>query len=257
MGMQNQQFEQEAREHGYKPDEYREILRRAQRIRADKEERLSAEALAESAAEVGIREEDLRAAERQLREERAALAQQRRGRMIAGAVAAAVLALVLLFSYGSLNTEYGKVEEARANIQSTLQRRADVVRQLVPLVRESAASEQRLVREIEQVTERLRSGDVEAQLQANQALGGLLTQVEGKAGFRSSEAYRDLMAEISGSENRINVARTRYNQAVTNYNRTARSFPTLLVRPLLGFPGSVKPFEAAPEATPPPAIPTP
>ncbi|MGV3723538.1 MAG: hypothetical protein ACO1SX_21795, partial [Actinomycetota bacterium] len=130
--MQNQQLETEAREHGYKPDEYREIVRRAQRIRAEKDERLSADALAESAAEVGIREEDLRAAEAQLRAEQAAQVQRKRTQAIIGAVAAAVLALVLLFSYGSLNTHQSAVEKARANLQSTLQRRADVVTQLVP-----------------------------------------------------------------------------------------------------------------------------
>jgi len=253
--MQNQQLETEAREHGYKPDEYREILKRAQRIRADKEERLSADALAESAAEVGIREEDLRAAAAQIRAEKAQHAQRSRSRVIAAAVTAAVLALVLLFSYGSLNTQQAAVEQAKANLQSTLQRRADVIPQLVPLVRESAASQQALVKEIETVAASLRSQDVQAQLAANDALRGLLVQVEGGVGFRGGEAYRDLMAEISGSENRINVARQRFNAAATNYNQAARSFPTVLVRPLLGFPGSVPPFEARGNLEAPPVIP--
>lgn len=178
--MQNQQFEVEAREHGYKPDEYREILRRAQRIRAEKEERLSSDALAESAAEVGIREEDLRAAEAQIRQERAVEAHRRRTRAIAAAVAAAILALVLLFSYGSLNTQYSAVEKARANVETALQRR---------------------------------------------------------------EALANPLAE-EGTENRIAVAMSRYNEAAANYNRTARSFPTVLVRPLLGFPGQIPPYEA-------------
>jgi LemA protein len=240
-----QQFEDEAQQHGYKPDEYREILRRAQRIRADKEERLSSDALAESAAEVGIREEDLRAAAEEIRQEQALRAQQSRTRKIAAAIAAAVLALVLLFSYNSLNSASLAVDQARGNLQSTLQRRADVVSQLTPLVREAAATDQRLVGEVGRLTQQLRSGDVAAQLAANQALSGVLSKVEGSKGFEGSAAYRDMLAEISGSENRINVARTRYNAAVTDYNRSASSFPAVLVRPLLGFPGNKPVFEAS------------
>lgn len=254
--MQNQQLETEAREHGYKPDEYREIVRRAQRIRADKDERLSADALAESAAEVGIREEDLRAAEAQLRQEQAAQVQRKRTQAIVGAVVAAVLALALLFSYGSLNTQQAAVEKAKANLQSTLQRRADVVSQLVPLVRESAASDRQLLQEIDVVAAKLRSGDVAAQLEANDAFRGLLSKTEGGSGFRSSEAYRDLMAEVSGSENRINVARTRFNAAAADYNQAARSFPTVLVRPILGFPAQEPLFQAKSNLETPPALPT-
>lgn len=249
--MQQQQLDTEAQERGYTPEEYREVVRRAQRIRADKDERLSREDLAASAAEVGIREEDLRAAEQQLQQERALQAeaqvqqaQTRRTQVIIAAVAALILALTLLFSYSSLSSGRLAAEQARANLQSTLQRRADVIPQLVPMVRESAANEQRLVGEINSVAERLRSTDVNAQLEANDAFRDLLTKSGSNSAFRSSEAYRDLMAEIAGSENRINVARTRYNAAVTDYNRTAQGFPAGLFRPLLGFPGSMPLFES-------------
>jgi LemA protein len=240
--MQQQHLETEAREHGFTPDEYREVVRRAQRIRSDKEERISPEALAASAAEVGIREEDLQEAARQLQAERQAELQSRQHRTrmlkITGAITAALLALILLFGYSSLNASRHAVAQAQANLQSTLERRADVVGKLEPLVKASAANEQRLVGEINQVAGQLRSSDVQAQLAANEALRGLLAKAEG-GGQLGSETYRDLMAEISGSENRINVARTRYISAATDYNRTATSFPTNLVRPLLGFPGTV------------------
>jgi LemA protein len=242
LGMQ-QQFETEAQERGFSPDEYREVVRRAQQIRSDKEDRISRDVLTESAAEVGIREEDLREAERQLAAERQAAqqqsAQQRRLMKIVASVAATLLALMLLFGYSSLNGSRHAVAQAQAALQSTLQRRADVVGSLEPLVKASAANEQRLVSEIKDVSGQLRSGDIQTQLAANESLRGLLQRVEGGGELGSSVAYRDLMAEISGSENRINVARTRYIAAATDYNRTATSFPTNLVRPLLGFPGSV------------------
>jgi len=238
--MQQQQIETEAQERGYTPDEYREVVRRAQRIRADQEGRLSREALAESAAEVGIREEDLRAAELQIQQERALQAQTRRTRTIAAVVTAVILALTLLFSYSALSGSRLAAEQARANLQSTLQRRADLIPQLVPLVRESADNQQKLMGEVNSLAERLRSNDVNAQLEANDTFRELLPKIAGN----STGAYQDLMAEVSGSENRINVARTRYNEAVTNYNRTAHGFPTGLVRPILGFPGSMPLFEA-------------
>jgi LemA protein len=250
--MQQQQIETEAQERGFTPDEYREVVRRAQRIRADKDGRLSHEALAEGAAEVGIREEDLRAAEQQIQQERALQVQTRRTRTIAAAVAAVVLALTLLFSYSALSSGRLAAEQARANLQSTLQRRADLIPQLVPLVRESADNQQKLMGQVTSLAERLRSNDVNAQLEANDTLRELLPKIAGN----STEAYRDLIAEVSGSENRINVARTRYNEAVTNYNRTAQGFPTGLVRPILGFSGSMPLFEAkSKDLEQPPVIP--
>ena len=239
-----QQFETNAEERGFTTEEYREVVRRAQQIRSDKEERISRDVLTESAAEVGIREEDLREAERQLKAEREAAQQLREQRSrttkIAASIAAAVLALILLFGYSSLNGASHAAAQAQANLQSTLQRRADVVGALEPLVKSSAASQQQLLGEIKDVAGQLRSGDVETQLTANETLRGLLQRVEGSGG--STDTYRDLLAEISGSENRINVARTRYAAAATDYNRTASSFPTNLVRPLLGFPASTPLF---------------
>src|SRR5688572_13240748 len=104
--------EQEAAERGYSHDEYTEIVRRAQQIRQEKEGQLSRDLLVESAAEVGIREEDLREAERQLAEEkersRLAEAERKKQQGVRRLVAAAVagfLGLTLIFSYNGLNSE--------------------------------------------------------------------------------------------------------------------------------------------------------
>ncbi|MDH7570016.1 MAG: LemA family protein, partial [Armatimonadota bacterium] len=61
----------------------------------------------------------------------------------------------------------------------------------------------------------------------------------------ATEMFQRLSDEIAGTENRIAVERKRYNEAVAAYARTARSFPTVLVRPLLGFPPTQPLFEAA------------
>src|SRR5687768_1344531 len=98
--MQQTFTEEEAAKHGYSTDEYGEIVRRAQQIRAEKEGKVSRDLLVESAAEVGIREEDIREAERQIaaEKERARLEQEERKKRqstqkIVAAGAAGLLAL--------------------------------------------------------------------------------------------------------------------------------------------------------------------
>ena len=78
--------------------------------------------------------------------------------------------------------------------------------------------------------------------------------VESNPQLRASELYARLQDELAGTENRIAVERKRYNDAVAEYNRLARSFPMVLVRPLLGFPAQEPYFQAAPEAHRPPPL---
>jgi LemA protein len=228
---------------GYTPEEYREIVRRAQQIRADKEERLSPEALAESAAEVGIREEDLREAAQQLKEERAHYARRRALTRNIGIAVAAFLALFLVFSYNGLNSEYQDVQLARANLHSVLQRRAELIPQLESIAREGAAQEREVADRLARAQTGLRSGDVNEQLRASKELDRLLEQVKKDPRFRTGELYQTLQVQIEGSANRIAEYSRRYNQAVTEYNRAARSFPTSLARPIFGFPAQVRYLE--------------
>jgi LemA protein len=231
--------EDEAARLGYKPEEYTEIVRRAQRIRADRADRLSPEALAASAAEVGIREEDLEEAARQLREEKVQEARQKTLRLaIAGGVAT-LLALVLLFSYGSLSVSRVAAQEARANVEVQLQRRADLAQQVLPVVRQGAAHERET---LTAVAEALGSADP---ARRETAASQVFALAQATPGVRSTELYQGLQAQIEGSENRLAEARRRYNTAAANYNRAAHSFPTNLVRPILGFPAEMKPFEAS------------
>lgn len=246
---------------GYTPEEYREVVRRAQKIRAEQEGRLSHEQLAESAAEVGIREEDLREAARQLREEQRqqALEQQERveRRKKQGLISAAVaglLGLSMLFTYNGLNAEYHDVRQARANLQSTLQRRADVVPQIARVVREGAAQEKALVDRLAQTQEKLQSADVAAQMEASRELAEIGSQVGSNPQLRGSSLYEDLTAGLEGSENRINVARNRYNEQAAEYNEAVSGFPGSLVRPLTGLPAEMPLFEASAEASAPPRL---
>jgi len=239
---------EEAGEHGYTPAEYREVVRRAQQLRAEREGRISRELLEASAAEVGITEDELREAERLLGEEQRARAaagaeqRKRRATFRLVAVAAAVLLCFWLgLSYNGLSARSQAAGAARANLQATLQRRADLLPNLARLAREGAAAERALLDRIAVARERLQSGDPARQLEGSAEVG----RIAGEAGpqLRSSTAYRDLLAQVEGSENRINVARQRYNRAAEAYNRAAQSFPNNLARPLFGLPGQLSYYE--------------
>lgn len=243
MRLETQSEEEEARRHGFSPDEYREIVRRAERIRTERGETLTREQLAESAGELGITEEDLRAAERQLQEEKRqqeALAEQKkRQTRMAMVVAACVLAfslLVGLFTFNGLNSRLAGVNEARANLSSTLQRKADLLPQLTQIVREGSSQA-----EVAEAASGLRSNDLAQQLRANETTRNL---VAGARSGGSSELYLSLVASLEGAENRINVARTRYAAAARGYNESAGGFPGSLVAPLTGLPPRVPTYEA-------------
>jgi len=248
-----QQLEQQELEtRGFTSQEQQELVRRAEQIRIEREGRVSRDLLTESAAEVGVREEDLREAERQLQAEKQARVQRAaRNRLIAG-ITAAVLALFLFFSYNGLNGQRLAAVQARSNLQATFQRRADVVPQLAKLTREGAAREAELAERLAAAQAGLRSNDLAAQTQANAELNRILA--ESSPQLRSTPLYQDLMAEVAGSENRINVARQRYNEAATRYNGAASSFPTNLARPLFGFPKELPLFEARGNVETPPAL---
>src|SRR5438034_1110921 len=86
---------------------------------------------------------------------------------------------------------------------------AAVVRRVAQVAREGAANERALVDRLAQAREGLRSGDLNRQLQANAELNRVLALAESNPQFRSTDLYANLMAEVEGSENRINVARQR------------------------------------------------
>ena len=78
------------------------------------------------------------------------------------------------------------------------------------------------------------------------ALSRLLVVVERYPDLKASQNFRALQDQLEGTENRISVARTRYNQAVKQYNTSIRSFPTVLLAKMMGF--EAKKSFAAPEA---------
>ena len=154
--------------------------------------------------------------------------------------------------YNTIQTLDENVNKGKAQIQTQLQRRADLIPNLVETVKGFAAQEQEVFGAVADARARLsgaiQSGDPEAMAEANQALnaplGRLLAIVENYPELRSSENFRALQDELAGTENRIAVARQDYNQAVNDYNAYIRRFPYNLTAKIFGQGEPRKYFEA-------------
>ncbi len=174
----------------------------------------------------------------------------------------AILLSVVLFaafglsgcSYNDLTAKQQQIKGKWANVESAMQRRADLVPNLVDVAKMTAVQEQEVFGQIADARSRLLNaqqaapagadGDKtpeqkQAVIDANNSFGGtigrLLSLQESYPALRSSEAFMKVQDELSGTENRLNTARIDFNDAVTAYNTTRNSFPAVLTAGLLGF----------------------
>lgn len=182
------------------------------------------------------------------------------GKIVLLVVAVALIALVAMGfgSYNGLATMRESVDTAHADIQTQLQRRADLIPNLVNSVKGLSAQEQAVVDSVTEARAALMGAQsVGEQAAANEqlsgALGRLLAITESYPDIKSDKAYISLMDELSGTENRINVARQDYNQAVKEYNSKIVRMPTKLFAGMFGFQ-KAEYFEAAQGAQTPPTV---
>ena len=194
------------------------------------------------------------------------------GCVIALVAVAAILGLVLVGQYNGLVSAEQQVEESWSQVQNVYQRRADLVPNLVATVKGSAAFEQETLTAV--VEARSRVGQISQaatqeilndpqkfqQFQAAQdglssALSRLMVVVERYPELRSTEAFRDLMTQLEGTENRIAVERKRFNEVAAAYNTRLLKFPTNVVSGLLGWRFAKRPyFEATTSAQTAPQV---
>ncbi len=151
-----------------------------------------------------------------------------------------VIALALVGTYNGLVKQDQEVQNQWAQIENQLKRRADLIPNLVETVKGFAAQEKSIMTEIADARTKLAGASTPAQAAAADAeLTGALTRllvvVENYPTLKSDQNFRDLMYELSGTENRIAVARKDYNDAVNVYNVTIRSFPTNMLAGMFGF----------------------
>ncbi len=157
-------------------------------------------------------------------------------------------------SYNDLTGKQQNVKGSWSNVETTLQRRADLIPNLVKTAQMLGVQEQEVFGQIADARSRLLNatqaapqgadGDKtpeqkQAVLEANNSFGGtvgrLLSLQENYPQLRSSDAFLKVQDELSSTENRIAVARIDYGKAVTDYNTTRNSFPAVLTASLLGF----------------------
>jgi LemA protein len=135
------------------------------------------------------------------------------------------------------------------NVQSEYQRRTDLIPNLVNTVKGEANFEQTTLQNVINARARATSIQVnpedltpekmqqfqQAQGQLSQALGRLLMVTENYPNLRANDAFRNLQAQLEGTENRIKVARNDFNAAVQDYNSTIRRFPSNIFAGMFGF----------------------
>jgi LemA protein len=186
-----------------------------------------------------------------------------------GAALVAVILIGLSIVWGSYNNLVSLdegVNSAWSQVQNVYQRRADLVPNLVATVQGAADFEKGTLQAV--VDARSRVGQVNfngapnaeqmKEFQANQdglssALSRLLVVVENYPQLKATEGFRDLQAQLEGTENRITVERQRFNEASQAYNTKRRGFPTVVFSGMLGF--AERPyFEATAGADKPPQV---
>jgi LemA protein len=148
--------------------------------------------------------------------------------------------------YNKLQVQDEQVKSAWSEVVNQYQRRADLIPNLVNTVKGFAAQEQAVLIGVTEARAKATQIKVDAndpaslqQFQAAQsevssALSRLMVVVEKYPELKSDQNFRDLQAQLEGTENRIAVARNRYIQAVQDFNVTVRSFPTNLTAMLFG-----------------------
>ncbi len=161
-----------------------------------------------------------------------------------------LFALLLLSScgYNSLQMQEEAVFKAWADIEAALQRRADLIPNLVETVKGYAGHERETLEAVvnaraKATSVQLAPGDLgdaakmqefqAAQGSLNSALARLMVVVERYPDLKANQNFLDLQNQLEGTENRINVARQRYNQAVEEFNGAIRRFPQSLTNNLL------------------------
>jgi len=154
-----------------------------------------------------------------------------------------VVALLAVFGFSSYNGLVGANESVNgkwSQIENQLQRRSDLIPNLVNTVKGFAAQEKEIIQSVADARSKLAGANgpaakAQANGELNGALSRLLVVVENYPQLKSDANFRQLMDELAGTENRIAVARQDYNNAVQSFNTKIRSFPTNMLAGMMGF----------------------
>ncbi|MFZ0739328.1 MAG: LemA family protein [Candidatus Acidiferrales bacterium] len=174
--------------------------------------------------------------------------------LIVGLIVLVVLALIVVGSYATMRnamvTKSETVKSAWAQVDNTLQRRADLIPNLVATVKGFAAQEQTVFHDVDAARAALLGAQTpESKIAANGQLDGALSRllliVENYPKLKSDESFLKLQDELAGTENRIAVARKNYNDAIQDYNTYIGRFPNNIVANMAGFQRNNAYFQAS------------
>ena len=159
--------------------------------------------------------------------------------VIAIVVVLAILIVPIVTTYNDLVSLEQNVNIAESNIDTQLQRRSDLIPNLVNTVKGYASQEKDIFSDIANARSKL-AGATNVTEQANadelsSALSRLLVVVENYPALKSNQNFQDLSIQLEGTENRIAIARQDYNTAATTYNTKRKSFPANIVASIFGF----------------------
>lgn len=185
--------------------------------------------------------------------------------LIIGLAVVAVIVIWAISTYNGLVKEQQKVEESWAQVENVYQRRADLIPNLVSTVKGYAKHEKETLEGVVQARANATSVKIDAsnldetslkKFQAAQgelgsALSKLLAVREAYPDLKANENFRDLQAQLEGTENRITVERRNFNEVARNYNTAVRTFPKNIFAGMFGF--QTKPYfqaEAGAEKAP-------
>jgi LemA protein len=176
-----------------------------------------------------------------------ARALDKEARMKGGLAILAVVAVLVLAvggwvvsNYNSLVTKKTEVDKSFAEVDNLLLRRNDLIPNLVETVKGVAAQEQAVFGQIAEARSQMagaRTNDqkIAAGTAMDSAISRLLVVIENYPQLRSQENFLRLQDELAGTENRLSVGRTRYNEVVAEFNVMVRRFPTNLFAGMFGY----------------------
>lgn len=157
-----------------------------------------------------------------------------------------VLAILLIIggifgsTYNKLQVKDEDVNQAWAQVENTMQRRADLIPNLVETVKGYAKHEEDVFTKVTEARSAVKAASTpkeyaQANAQMDQAVKNINVVAEAYPELKANSNFANLQAELAGTENRIAVERKRYNESVADFNKSVKHFPTNLVAKLLGF----------------------
>ena len=162
--------------------------------------------------------------------------------IIGGIIAViAIVALLIVGSYNSLVGAQTKVEQAQSKIETTLQRRYDLIPNVVNSVKGYMKHENDIFEHIADARAKIGSNSAskaekeKAQNELDSAISRLLVVQENYPQLKADAQVQNLITELEGTENRIFVARNDYNEVATKYNNKIRRFPSNIIANMFGF----------------------